>query len=69
MLGRSTFSPATGALLLVAIALVATFDEIKKAYRTLAKELHPDRNPDPASVKRFVAVARAYEELENLPRE
>lgn len=28
------------------VAKDATKDEIKKAYRTLAKQYHPDKNPD-----------------------
>ena len=38
--------------------------EIKKAYRKLAKELHPDRNKDnPKATERFSKVAQAYDIL------
>ena len=38
-------------------------DAIKKAYRRLARQLHPDVNPDPATQERFKDVSRAYEIL------
>jgi DnaJ-class molecular chaperone len=38
--------------------------EIKKAYRSLAKQLHPDRNKDnPNAAKRFAEVTHAYDML------
>lgn len=41
----------------------ATQDEIKKSYRRLARQLHPDINPDPGLAERFKEVQRAYEVL------
>jgi DnaJ-class molecular chaperone len=42
----------------------ATEAEIKKAYRSLAKQLHPDRNKDkPDAAKRFGEVTAAYDLL------
>ena len=42
----------------------ATSSEIKKAYRKLAKENHPDKNPNnPQSSEKFKQISEAYEEL------
>src|SRR2546430_1314809 len=38
-------------------------DEIKKAYRRLARELHPDVNPDPQTQERVKEITQAYEGL------
>ena len=42
----------------------ASDDEIKKAYRSLAKQLHPDRNSDnPKAAERFSEITNAYDLL------
>ena len=45
------------------VARDADQSEIKSAYRKLARELHPDVNPDPHTQERFKEVTAAYEVL------
>ncbi len=48
---------------LLGVSRDATPEDIKKAYRRLARELHPDVNPDPEHQDRFKQVTAAYEVL------
>ena len=41
----------------------ATTDQIKKAYRRLARELHPDVNPGAEASERFKSITHAYDVL------
>ena len=44
----------------------ASDDEIKQAYRRLAKQYHPDRNPgDATAAKKMQEVNAAYEQIKN----
>lgn len=49
---------------ILGVANDASPDEIKRAFRKLARESHPDANPDdPTAEERFREVAEAYEVL------
>ncbi|MEZ5115805.1 MAG: molecular chaperone DnaJ [Candidatus Nanopelagicales bacterium] len=54
---------ATDYYAVLGVARDAGPDEIKRAYRKLARELHPDVNPDPVTQERFKEVTAAYEVL------
>ncbi|HET9725594.1 MAG TPA: molecular chaperone DnaJ [Gemmatimonadales bacterium] len=48
---------------LLGVARDASETEIKKAYRKLAMEFHPDRNPAPDAEAKFKEITEAYEVL------
>ncbi|WP_016697800.1 molecular chaperone DnaJ [Actinoalloteichus spitiensis] len=48
---------------LLGVSRDATPDQLKRAYRKLARELHPDVNPDADAQQRFREVTAAYEVL------
>jgi hypothetical protein len=43
------------------IAHTATPDQIQRAYRTLARRFHPDRNPEPSALARMTRINAAYQ--------
>lgn len=45
---------------LLQIDKTASQDEIKKAYRKMALQLHPDVNPDPVGEEHFKLINAAY---------
>lgn len=55
--GKVDFYAALG------VEATASDDEIVRAYRTLAKQLHPDAGATPAEVEQFKIVTDAYEVL------
>ena len=49
---------------ILGVGRTAGTNQIKKAYRRLAKKMHPDRNPDdPSATDKFQELGEAYEVL------
>lgn len=53
---------------ILGVAKTATADEIKKAYRKLALQYHPDRNKTKEAEQKFKEVTKAYEVLGDLQK-
>jgi DnaJ-class molecular chaperone len=48
---------------ILGVSKEATEEDIKKAYRKLAKKHHPDVNSDPATIEKFQEIQAAYDVL------
>jgi DnaJ-class molecular chaperone len=60
---RPRTTPAGTFYDVLGVARDATAADIRKAYRRLARKLHPDVNPDPAAEATFKEVTAAYDVL------
>ena len=52
----------------LSVSKTATPDEIKRAYRKLAMQYHPDRNKDEEAAARFKEINEAYEVLHDVEK-
>lgn len=50
---------------ILGIPPTSSMDDIKTAYRRLAKQYHPDKNKDPDSSRKFIEITEAYQKLTN----
>ncbi|XP_008056308.1 dnaJ homolog subfamily C member 16 isoform X2 [Carlito syrichta] len=50
------------------VSRTASQADIKKAYKKLAREWHPDKNRDPGAEDKFIQISKAYEILSNEER-
>lgn len=53
---------------ILAVAISATPEQIQRAYRELAKRLHPDVSKAPDATERFAEISLAYEILSDPAR-
>lgn len=53
---------------ILGVAKTASQDEIKKAYRKLAHQYHPDVSKDPAGEEKFKEIGEAYATLKDLEK-
>ncbi|KAM7401871.1 hypothetical protein PAMP_017148 [Pampus punctatissimus] len=53
---------------ILGVSRSASQAEIKRAYKNLAKEWHPDKNKDPNAEDMFIKVSKSYEILSNEER-
>jgi len=51
-------------LAVLGLAETASFQQVKQAYRSMAKLYHPDRNSDPSAAEKFRAVQASFDWLE-----
>jgi len=58
--GRTRARVAGSYYEIIGVASGAEAGEIKTAFRRLAKELHPDVNPSPEALQKFIEVTTAY---------
>lgn len=51
------------AYVVLGVARDATSDQVRQAYRKLALQFHPDKNPDPSATEKFQQLSAAYKRI------